>query len=61
VGDLGFREETTATTVARAYRRRRDPVLVHLWSREQGLIVPSGNPRGIYRVADEACLRVARR
>lgn len=30
-----------------------DPaVLVHLWSREQGIVVPKGNPRGIGAVAD---------
>jgi molybdate-binding protein len=39
----------------------RDPVLVHLWRREQGLIVPAGNPRGIEQIADLARLRVARR
>src|SRR5262245_6525565 len=39
----------------------RDPVLVHLWQREQGLIVPPGNPRGLDRIADLARVRVARR
>jgi molybdate-binding protein len=39
----------------------RDPVLVHLWHREQGLLVPSGNPRGVERLAELAALRVARR
>jgi molybdate-binding protein len=37
------------------------PVLVHLWHREQGLIVPAGNPRGVASVPDLAALRVARR
>jgi molybdate-binding protein len=46
---------------ARGLLRGREPVLVHLWQREQGLLVPSGNPRGIDRVADVARLRVARR
>lgn len=39
----------------------RDPVLVHLWRREQGLIVPDGNPAGIADVRGLAGLRVARR
>jgi molybdate-binding protein len=39
----------------------REPLLVHLWRREQGLIVPAGNPRGVERIADLRALRVARR
>jgi molybdate-binding protein len=46
---------------ARGILAGHDPVLVHLWNREQGLIVPEGNPRGVQRVADLAALRVARR
>lgn len=46
---------------ARGLLRGREPVLVHLWTREQGLIVPAGNPRAIARGADLAGLRVARR
>jgi molybdate-binding protein len=34
-------------------------VLVHLWRREQGLVVPSGNPKRIRAVADLAEHRVA--
>jgi molybdate-binding protein len=34
-------------------------VLVHLWQREQGLVVPSGNPKRIRAVADLAEHRVA--
>lgn len=30
----------------------RHPVLVHLWRREQGIIVPRGNPHGVETVAD---------
>ena len=30
----------------------REPVLVHLWSREQGIVVPPGNPRGIGTIED---------
>jgi molybdate-binding protein len=46
---------------ARAVLADRDPVLVHLWRREQGIIVPPGNPRGIGAVRDLRTLRVARR
>jgi molybdate-binding protein len=34
-------------------------VLVHLWRREQGLVVPRGNPRGIAAVRDLRDLRLA--
>ena len=37
------------------------PHLIHLWQREQGLLVPPGNPRGLQRAADLAGLRVAKR
>jgi len=46
---------------ARGILAGREPVLVHLWRREQGLIVPAGNPRQIETVGDLAHLRVARR
>jgi molybdate-binding protein len=46
---------------ARGLLAGRQPVLVHLWRREQGLIVARGNPRGIERAADFAGVRVARR
>ena len=37
-----------------------EPVaLVHLWRREQGLVLPRGNPRGIAAVRDLAGLRLA--
>jgi putative molybdopterin biosynthesis protein len=39
----------------------RDAVLVHLWHREQGLLVPAGNPRGVGAIGDLPALRVARR
>jgi molybdate-binding protein len=38
-----------------------DPHLIHLWRREQGLIVQPGNPSGIDSVADLARRRVALR
>jgi molybdate-binding protein len=37
------------------------PHLIHLWRREQGLLVPPGNPRGLTTAADLAKLRVAKR
>ena len=46
---------------ARGVLAGRDPVLVHLWRREQGLLVPPGNPRGIDRIDDMRALRVVRR
>lgn len=46
---------------ARALLRGRRPHLLHLWRREQGLIVPPGNPRGLAGVADLAGVRMARR
>jgi molybdate-binding protein len=39
----------------------REPVLVHLWRREQGLVLPPGNPRGIGAVADLARITTALR
>jgi molybdate-binding protein len=46
---------------ARGVLAGREPVLVHMWRREQGLIVPAGNARGVDTIADLASLRVARR
>src|SRR4051812_26421169 len=46
---------------ARGILAGRDPVLVHLWRREQGLLVATGNPRGVERIGDLAKLRVVRR
>jgi molybdate-binding protein len=49
------------TPFARGILAGRDPVLVHLWRREQGLLVPPGNPRGVEGIRDLADLRVVRR
>ncbi len=46
---------------ARALLRGRRPVLVHLWRREQGLLVPAGNPGNIRGPADLRGLRLAKR
>jgi molybdate-binding protein len=46
---------------ARGLLRGMRPHLIHLWRREQGLLVPPGNPRGLTSAADLAGLRVAKR
>lgn len=46
---------------ARALLRGRDPRLLHLWRREQGLMVAPGNPLGITGPADLRGLRIAKR
>ena len=46
---------------AQTVLRDRQPVLVHLWRREQGLITAAGNPDHISGLADVRRLRVARR
>jgi putative molybdopterin biosynthesis protein len=49
------------TPFARGVLAGREPVLVHLWRREQGLLVPPGNPRGVDAIGDLAHLRLVRR
>jgi molybdate-binding protein len=46
---------------ARALLRGRQPAIIHLWRREQGLMVPEGNPGRVSGPADLRGLRVARR
>lgn len=46
---------------ARALLRGRRPHLLRLWRREQGFLVPPGNPCGVRGPADLPTLRVARR
>lgn len=46
---------------ARAVLLGRQPAVIHLWRREQGLLVPDGNPRRITGPGDLRALRVARR
>jgi molybdate-binding protein len=46
---------------ARGLLRGLRPHLIHLWRREQGLLVPPGNPHRIASAADLAGLRVAKR
>ncbi len=45
----------------RALLRGRQPHLIHLWRREQGLLVPPGNPRQVTGPGDLANLRIAKR
>jgi len=46
---------------AAALLRGRKPTLIHLWRREQGLLVPPGNPDNITRASDLREVRVAKR
>ena len=46
---------------ARAVLRGRQPTLLHLWRREQGLLLPAGNPREITDIRQLRGLRVAKR
>jgi molybdate-binding protein len=46
---------------ARSVLRGRQPAIIHLWRREQGLLVPPGNPGRISGLADLRGLRIARR
>ncbi|NMH98596.1 helix-turn-helix transcriptional regulator [Pseudonocardia acidicola] len=46
---------------ARALLRDRQPHLIHLWRREQGLIVAAGNPAAVTTVEQLAPLRVVKR
>jgi molybdate-binding protein len=46
---------------ARAVLRGRSPTLVHLWRREQGLLLPAGNPRRISDIRQIRTLRIAKR
>jgi len=46
---------------ASALLRGRHPTLIHLWQREQGLLVPPGNPNNITTARDLRHARVAKR
>jgi molybdate-binding protein len=46
---------------ASALLRGRQPTLIHLWRREQGLLVPPGNPNRITTAGDLRDVRVAKR
>jgi molybdate-binding protein len=46
---------------ARAVLRGRSPTLIHLWRREQGLLLPAGNPRTITDIRHVQHLRIGKR
>jgi molybdate-binding protein len=46
---------------ARTLLRGRQPAIIHLWRREQGLLTPEGNPSHITGPGDLRALRIARR
>ena len=46
---------------ARTLLRGRQPAIIHLWRREQGLLTPEGNPGHVRGPGDLRPLRVARR
>jgi molybdate-binding protein len=46
---------------ATALLRGRRPTLIHLWRREQGLLVPPGNPNRITTATDLRDVRIAKR
>ena len=58
---LQHRSGTHNSPFARTLLRGRQPALIHLWRREQGLLTPEGNPARVAGVADLRGLRVARR
>jgi molybdate-binding protein len=52
---------TANSPFARSLLRGRQPALIHLWRREQGLLTPAGDPARVAGVAGLRGLRVARR
>lgn len=58
---LLHRDGTYNAPYAAAVLAGREPVLVHLWRREQGILVAAGNPLGISGLDDLTGVRFARR
>jgi molybdate-binding protein len=58
---LRHRSGTPNSPFARALLRGRQPAIIHLWRREQGLLTPEGNPGQISGPDDLRALRIARR
>ncbi|WP_232292027.1 substrate-binding domain-containing protein [Frankia sp. QA3] len=58
---LRHRDGVYNEAFVRSVLGRDEPHLLHLWRREQGLIVPAGNPRGLTSAAGLGGLQVARR
>jgi molybdate-binding protein len=58
---LRHRSGTHNSPFARTLLRGRQPAIIHLWRREQGLLAPEGNPGHVRGPGDLRALRVARR
>lgn len=58
---LRHRDGVYNEAFVRAVLGGEEPYLLHLWRREQGLIVPAGNPHGLASVAGIGGRQVARR
>ena len=58
---LRHRSGTHNSPFARTLLRGRQPAIIHLWRREQGLLTPEGNPDHISDPGDLRTLRIARR
>lgn len=58
---LRHRDGAYNAPFASALMAGREPVLVHLWQREQGLVVPPDNPLGLHDAAALQHVRVAKR
>jgi molybdate-binding protein len=58
---LRHRDGAYNAPFASALLAGREPVLVHLWQREQGLVVPPGNPLRLQDAAALQQIRVAKR
>jgi molybdate-binding protein len=58
---LRHRSGTHNSPFAQTLLRGRQPALIHLWRREQGLLIPDGDPARVAGVADLRGLQVARR
>jgi molybdate-binding protein len=52
---------TSNSPYARTLLRGRQPAIIHLWRREQGLLTPQGNPDHITGPGDLRPLRIAQR
>jgi molybdate-binding protein len=58
---LRHRSGSHNSPFARTLLRGRRPAIIHLWRREQGLLIPAGNPDHITDPGDLRALRIARR
>jgi len=58
---LRHRSGAENSPIARTMLRGRQPAIIHLWRREQGLLTPEGNPDHVGGAGDLRALRVARR